>query len=143
MKTGVKVMDAMTKSPIVVGPKESVLSCAKKMNDHRVGSLPVEEKGVLLGIFTERDLVNNAVAMGKDLSKTEVKEVMTGKEMATIMPHEDVYEAILMMSRDGKRRLPVVEGDKIVGLLTYRDVLKIAPDLYDIYVEKIKMRYHS
>ena len=143
MKTGVKVIDAMTKEPVVVSPNEDVLSCAKKMDKHRVGSLLVEDKGVFLGIFTERDLISNVISKGLNSKKIKVKDVMTREDMATILPPEDVYEAILMMSRDGIRRLPVVEGEKIVGLLTYKDIIKITPDLYDVYVEKLKMRFHS
>ncbi len=143
MKTGVKVVDAMTKKPVVVGPNEDVLSCAKKMNDQKVGSLLVENKGVLLGIFTERDLISKVVSKGLNSKKIKVKSVMTRKDMVTILPHEDVYEAILMMSRDGTRRLPVVDGKNVVGLLTYKDIIRITPDLYDIYVEKLKMRFHN
>ena len=136
-------MDAMTNEPVVVSPDESVLSCAKKMDKHRVGSLLVENKGVLLGIFTERDLISNVISKGLNSERIKVKDVMTRKDMTTILPNEDVYEAILMMGRDGIRRLPVVDGEKVVGLLTYKDIIKITPDLYDIYVEKLKMRFHN
>ena len=52
----------------------------------------------------------------------------------------DLYDAILFMSREEVRRLPVVEKDKFIGLLTYKDILKIQPDLYDIFIEKFKIR---
>lgn len=139
MKTGVKVMDAMTKAPIAVGPEENLLNCAHKMIEGDVGSLIVEENGRLLGIITEKDFVNKAVAKSLDIKKSKAKDIMS-TEMLKISPNLDLYDAIYFMSRESVRRLPVTDGEKLVGLLTYKDVLKIQPDLYDIFIEKFKIR---
>jgi CBS domain-containing protein len=139
METGVKVIDAMTKAPIVVDPKESIIVCAKLMLEKGVGSLLVKKNDVLLGILTEKDLVDKIIAKKIDPSNTFVEKIMTKTEMVTISPNEDLHYAMLLMSRENKRRLPVVDNGKIMGLLTYKDVLKIQPDLYDLFVEKFKM----
>jgi len=139
METGVKVIDAMTKSPIVVGPKETLVACAQKMLDEGVGSLLVKEGEKLLGILTEKDFVDKVIAKKLDPSNTKVEKVMTKNEMITISPKEDLYYAMVLMSRENRRRLPVLDQGKVMGLLTYKDILKIQPDLYDLFVEKFKM----
>jgi signal-transduction protein with cAMP-binding, CBS, and nucleotidyltransferase domain len=139
MKTGVKVMDAMTKAPVIVSPNESLLDCANKMTKSDIGSLIVAEDGILLGILTEKDFVKKVVARNLDLKQTKAKEVMSTK-MIKISPEMDLYDAILLMSREEKRRLPVTKGERIIGLLTYKDLLKIQPDLYDIFIENFKIR---
>ncbi len=139
MRTGIKVMDAMTKAPVVVGPEENLLKCADKMIEGDVGSLIVEENGKLLGIITEKDFVNKAIAKDLNIKKSKAKDIMS-TTMLKISPTLDLYDAIYFMSRENVRRLPVTDGEKLVGLLTYKDVLKIQPDLYDIFIEKFKIR---
>jgi len=137
MKTGVKVMDAMTKSPTKVGPNESIFKCAKKMIESDVGSIIVEDKGKIIGILTEKDFVTRVASKRLDMDKTKVKDVMS-KKLIEISPELDLYDAILFMSREEVRRLPVTKEGRLVGLLTYKDVLKIQPDLYDIFIENFR-----
>ncbi len=140
MKTGVKALDAMTKKPIVVGPDERIVDCAQKMLNHKVGSLLVKDNNKLLGIVTEKDMVEKIIAKRKGFLGKKIKEIMTRKSIVTISPMEDLYTAMIMMSDKGKRRLPVLDGREVIGLLTYRDVINLQPDLYDIYIEKLKLR---
>ena len=139
MRTDIKVMEAMTKNPVVVKSNETVIACVKKMIDAEVGSLVVEEKGKLLGIFTEKDLMARVVAKELNLKKTLIKEVMS-KRVLQIAPEADLYDAIYFMSREKVRRLPVTKNGKLMGLITYQDILKIQPDLYDIYIEKFRLK---
>jgi len=139
MKTGVKVLDAMTKKPVVVGPDERIVDCAQKMLKNKVGSLLVKNNNKLLGIVTEKDMVEKIIAKRKGFLGKKIKEVMTRGPMITISPMEDLYTAMVMMSDRGKRRLPVLDGREVIGLLTYRDVINLQPDLYDIYIEKLKL----
>lgn len=143
MKTGVKVIDAMTKAPIVVGPNETIKSCAEKMIEHGVGSLLIKKDEKLLGILTEKDMVDKVVLNGLNTLKTPVKKVMTRRSLITINPGTDLYDAILLMRDKGKKRLPVMDKRKVLGLLTYRDILKLQPDLYEIYIEKLKLKMES
>jgi len=138
MKTGIRVIEAMTRSPVVVKPNEKIINCANKMIKHQIGSLIVEEKGELLGIVTEKDFVERVIAKNLDINKIEIKNIMSSK-LIKISPHLDLYDALLFMSREEVRRLPVVEEGKFIGLLTYKDILKIQPDLYDISIEKFKL----
>jgi|TARA_Y100000310_G_C20666497_1_gene807782 CBS domain-containing protein len=139
MKTGIKVIDAMTKAPLIVKPDEKLINCAKKMVEGDVGSLMVVENDKPLGILTEKDFIIKVLAPNLDTEKTTVKEVMS-TTLVKIQPDLDLYDAILFMSREDVRRLPVISNEKLIGLLTYKDILKIQPDLYDIFIENFKIK---
>ena len=139
MKTGVRVLDAMTKEPVVVDPELSLERCAKIMLQHGVGGVVVKDKGVLKGIVTEKDFVEKVVAKGLDPKKSRVKDVMK-KSVVSIEPDKDIHDAIIRMRDNDVRRLPVVHDGKLVGLLTEKDILKIEPSLFELLVEKFRLR---
>lgn len=135
MKKIVSVRDAMTKKPVVVGPETSLIKAVKKMLKEGVGSLIVEENEILRGIVTEKDFTEKVVLKNLDCRKETVKNIMT-KSIITVSPTRDVMEAVRIMNEHGFRKLPVVEDDKLVGMLTMEDVLRIQPQLFDLLVEK-------
>ena len=132
-------MDAMTKAPILVHPDDTIIKCVDKMIKGDVGSLIVASDNQLLGIITERDLIGKALGKDLDVKKNKAKDIMTTR-MVKIDPNQDLYDAILLMSREDVRRLPVTKEDRFIGLLTYKDILKLQPDLFDILVENIKIK---
>ena len=139
MKTGYTVGDAMTMNPITISTKKTLRDAARIMRDEHVGSLLVTEDKNIVGIVTERDIVKKAVAELGNPSQKKVKEVMA-TDLVTTTPEEDIFEAIRIMRDYNFRHLPVKHGGKIIGLITMKDILKIEPDLYEILVEKIKLR---
>ncbi|MEK6835508.1 MAG: CBS domain-containing protein [Nanoarchaeota archaeon] len=138
MKTGIKVIDAMTRNPIVIEQETSLLHCTKKMLKENVGSVLVKNKDQLKGIITEKDIVT-AMAKNLDPKKIKAKDIMTAK-LIGISPDNDIYEALLRMKLEDIRRLPVVNNGRLVGLITVKDILKIQPELFDILTEKIRIR---
>src|SRR3989338_4856476 len=116
MKIGVKVFDAMTKSPIVVKPNTFVSECAKIMEANHVGSLIIKEDS-LLGIVTEQDIVRKIVAKGINPETTEIKTAME-PNLFTISGKEDIYDALLLMRDKNIRQIPVVQNGDLMGLLT-------------------------
>ena len=112
MLTGVKVKDAMTRQPIEVSEDISVNECAKIMKKHDIGSVLVKKKNKLSGILTEEDLVYKIVAEAKDVRKTKVKDIMVTR-LITIETDKDIYYALVKMSNNNIRRLPVVENNKL------------------------------
>ena len=134
MKIGVKVGDVMTRSFVSVIPETPISECSKIMIAKKVGSLIIKSAaGKLEGIITEGDVIK-AIAKYRDLSKIKAKEVMTRKVM-TISPAEDMYEALKKMRGRKIRWLPVVIKDKVIGMLTVKDILRIEPSLFDIVAE--------
>ena len=140
MKTGIKVIDAMTKQPIDISPQSTVIECTRLMLDRHVGSLLIKEGEKLLGFLTERDLVR-MISLGIDPRVTEVKRIMTTR-MVTISPEKDIYEAITLMNKENLRRLPVILNERIIGLITLRDILTIQPTLFELILDKVSIKEH-
>lgn len=139
MKTGIRIVDAMTKSPVFVGPEESVLKCVKMMIKEEVGSLLILDEGKLLGIITEKDLLTKVLAKNLDIKKTPVSKVMSKKPIYAD-PDLDLYDAMLLMNSEEIRRLPVVDKGVVVGMLTYKDMLTIQPSLYELRTSEFSIR---
>lgn len=139
MKTGIKVSDAMSQTPVTIQPTKTVLDCAKVMLKKNVGSILIVNNNDLQGILTEKDLVS-FIARGLDPKKTAVSKVMT-KKIDTITPDVDLYEALIKMKTEKVRRLPVIHNKKLVGMLTLSDILKIQPALFEIIQERAKIEF--
>jgi CBS domain-containing protein len=100
----------------------TVLEAARFMMEHNIGALPVLRNGELAGIFSERDIMNRVVAVGRTPGTTAVSEVMTPNPRA--VPIEETIEECLFIMREfGFRHLPIVEGKELKGLVSLRDIL--------------------
>lgn len=139
MKTGYKVCDAMTVGLTAVSVDSTIEKCAKLMNDHSVGSLLVKKGEELKGIITDQDIVRKIIANGIDPKKTTVDKHMA-KKLITITPERDIFEALNVMINEEVKQLPVMDGKKMIGLLTQKDVLKLEPELFDLLVDKLEVR---
>jgi CBS domain-containing protein len=116
------VAEVMTGDPRTVSRQDSVVAAAKVMLEEDVGSVPVAEDGYLLGIVTDRDIALRVVAAERDPRTVQVEEIATpDPHYAT--PDESVDDAYERMSIWRVRRLPVVDGDRIVGMLAQADVV--------------------
>lgn len=104
-------------------PSSTIFQAAQTMEANRVGSVVVMEQDKLMGIFTERDLLNRVVAKEVDIRKTTLAEVMSCT-VETISLADSAQSAFQKMEKTRCRRLPIVEGDKIVGMVTMRDILE-------------------
>ena len=102
-------------------PEASVRDACRLMAEHRCGSVLVVEGGRLVGIFTQRDALERVFASGRDLQVTRLAEVMSA-EPDTIGPNHSVDEAIRRMDEFGYRHLPVIEADRVLGVLSIRDL---------------------
>ena len=142
MQTGYKVMDVMTNKPVVANKELLLKEAAKIMEDTNVNSLLIVENENPIGIITDEDVVRKVVAKGLDLKKIRVKDIMA-TELTTISPEKDIYDALLLMRDRNIRQLPVVGNNKLVGFLTSKDILKIEPELIDLFVEKYELREES
>src|SRR5208337_2723354 len=100
----------------------TVLEAARFMMEHNVGALPVLRDGELVGIFSERDIMNRVVAVGRTPAHTAVSEVMTAHPRA-VSADESVEECLFIMREFGFRHLPIVDGRELKGLVSLRDIL--------------------
>ena len=106
---------------ITTQPDDTLLDAAGQMNCYQIGALPVYEERRLIGIVTERDLTA-ALAEGADPATTRVADYMT-EQPVTVAPNDDLEVAAQRMAEIGVRHLPVVEGNRLVGVLSMRDLL--------------------
>jgi signal-transduction protein with cAMP-binding, CBS, and nucleotidyltransferase domain len=133
MKIGVKVGDVMTREFVAVSPETPVSLCAREMMAKHVGSLIVKDNQHLRGIITEGDIIKS-IAQKKNLSKIKAKDVMT-KNVVSIGPSEDMYNALIKMRGKKVRWLPVTIKGRVIGMLTVKDILRIEPSLFEIVKE--------
>jgi CBS domain-containing protein len=118
-----KVREAMSSDPRSVGESTSVQEAARMMKEQDVGSLPVVEDERLVGIVTDRDIVIRGVAVRSDVSSLSVMDVAS-HGVTTVAPDQDLDEALRLMAQEQVRRLPVVDGDRLVGILAQADVAR-------------------
>jgi CBS domain-containing protein len=121
------VRDIMTSNPTTVEPDASVVEAGRLMASEDVGSLPVVDGDRLVGVVTDRDIAVRVVAEGRDPNTTTVREIAS-RDPVTVEPDEDLDEALSEMARNQVRRLPVVEGDRLVGIVAQADVAEEASD---------------
>jgi CBS domain-containing protein len=100
----------------------TVLEAARFMMEHNIGALPVIRNGELTGIFSERDIMNRVVAVGRTPGHTAVSEVMTANPR-TVNLDESIEECLFIMHEFGFRHLCIVEGKELKGLVSLRDIL--------------------
>ncbi len=114
--------DIMSGGCECAGESETVEEAARKMADLNVGALPIcGEDDRLKGMITDRDIVVKVVAQGKGLSETQVGSLGDGKPV-TIGADDSVEEAIRTMSEHKVRRLPVIDGHELIGVVSQADV---------------------
>lgn len=124
-----KARDIMTANPRVVTASDSISRAAEIMRDTDVGIVPVvEDSGSmrLAGVVTDRDIAVRIVAEGRD-GNVNVREIMSSG-LATVRPDDDLSRVTELMKREQVRRVPVVEGDRLVGIIAQADVAREGSD---------------
>jgi CBS domain-containing protein len=125
MKTAREIMSSGVEC---ASSTDTLADAAQKMRDLDVGALPIcGEDNRLKGMVTDRDIVVRCVAEGKDPSSVKVEELADGKPV-TIGADDSVEEALRTMSSHGVRRLPVIDGHDLVGMVSQADVARNLPD---------------
>jgi len=123
-----KARDVMSGGVECVGENDTVLDAAKKLADLNVGSMPIcGEDDRLKGMLTDRDIVVKVLAQGKDPSTTKAGELGEGKPV-TIGADDSVEEALKTMIAHKVRRLPVIDGHDLVGIVSQADIAVNLPE---------------
>ena len=118
-------------NPVTLQPNATVREACQCMRDRRVGAILVTEADQrLLGIFTGRDAVHRVLADGKSAATTKLDEVMT-RDPTTIPPGKTAIEALRLMQDGRYRHVPIVDGDKVVGIVSRYDFSGIELDRLD------------
>jgi len=115
-----KVRDVMTKDPLTVAPSDTLTDAAKQMRDADVGVLIVAE-GNTYTVVTDRDIVVRAVAEDMDPASTRLADVIT-HDLIAVSPDDDQETAVELMRTHAVRRLPVLDGETLVGVVSIGDL---------------------
>lgn len=130
------------KEVIVATEDQSITEAARLMAAHNVGAVPVVREGDLIGVFSERDIMNRVVAAGLDPQKTRVRDVMSN-EVRAVGPQETLDDCMVLMKKYGIRHLPIVEANRLVGVISLRDILLHEVDEMDGEVRAMRAYIQS
>ncbi len=107
-----------------IGPDASVLDAIKFMAEKRIGALPVMEGETLVGIVSERDYARKVILQDRSSRDTRVADIMTSKVVCARLGQQ-VEECMAVMMNGNFRHMPVVEDQKVIGVLSLRDLVKV------------------
>ena len=116
-----KAKDIMTKNIAFLNPNATITQAAQLMQKYNIGSVPVCDQSGVVGIVTDRDIVVRNVAHGTNPQTMTVQDVMTS-QITTTTPEADVNDLSRLMSQNQIRRIPVVENNKVVGIVSLGDI---------------------
>jgi len=124
-----KVKDIMSKEIASVCSEDSVEKAAQLMSQYDVGSIPVCSNEKVIGIVTDRDIALRSTASGQDTKQQKVRDIMSANPVVG-SPEMDVHDAARIMSEEQIRRLPIVDHNNLVGIVSLGDI-SVEPDLQD------------
>jgi len=134
----IMVRDVMTKNVKTVKTDDTVHAAVQKMNKFDIGSVIVTAGGRPVGIITDTSILRRIVGPRMDPATIWAKDIMTSP-LITIDPNADLTEAAKIMAKNNINRLPVMEGDKLVGLISSTDIVKANPTQLSILEELLRV----
>jgi len=138
MPTGIKVKDAMVARVLTATPSQNVLYASNLMKKEGVGSIIIVEGTNPIGIVTREDIVDKVVAKDLVASKVSIRNIMS-KKLITCPPDCDISEAARLMSKNKYERIPVVSMGKLIGIISTREIAKVAPAALEIATEHLRI----
>lgn len=121
--------EIMTPEAVYCPEDASAAEAARKMAEEGVGALPVcNAEGRLSGVVTDRDLAVRVVALGLNPDEVQLADLLDGTDVVTIGADDSVEEAIRTMKDHAVRRLPVIDGTDLVGMVSQADIARAMPD---------------
>lgn len=138
MPTGIKVEDAMVSRVVTARPSQNVFEGSQIMKAEDVGMLVISEGKTPVGIVTREDIVAKVTAKDLQASKILLKDIMN-MPIVTCGPEDDIADVAKTMAKHGYERLPVIMLGKLVGVISDREVVKVAPAAIEILRERLLM----
>ncbi|MCX7512906.1 CBS domain-containing protein [Frateuria sp. STR12] len=120
-----------------IAPGAPVLEAIRSMAERRVGALVVMNGDALAGIVSERDYARKVILQGRSSAQTAVADIMSGDPL-TISPETDVFDCMRLCTERRVRHLPVVEGDRVVGVISIGDLVKAVIDAQAEQIEQLQ-----
>jgi CBS domain-containing protein len=140
MTTMITVKDLLKKgmtTTVVVAPTDTVYRALQLMAENNVGAVMISDKGHMVGIFTERDYCRKVILMGRSSLNTPIEEIMT-KKMITVNSDQPLEECLGLMTRYHIRHLPVQDNEKLIGIVSMRDVMEMIISVKEDRIERLE-----
>jgi len=123
---------------LTIGPDETAHVAIQKLTKNNIGALPVcDTKGIMVGIVSERDLLQECSYRSGEIGHTKVKDVMT-KDVVVGIYEDDIEYIMSIMTQKGIRHLPIMAGAKLEGIISIRDIIEV-----ELEESKAQVRYLS
>jgi CBS domain-containing protein len=142
MRTLMQLLQAKGGEIHAIAPDARVYDALRLMAEKDVGALVVVEGGRLAGIISERDYARKVILHGKSSHDTPVREIMTGK-VVTVVPAQTVEDCMALMTSRRVRHLPVVEGERLLGVLSIGDLVKEVIAEQEQTIRQLESYIHS
>jgi CBS domain-containing protein len=120
-----------------IEPDAPVLEAIKRMAEHRIGALLVMRGATLVGVMSERDYARKVLLQGRSSSQTAVSDIMSPTPI-TVAPETNVFDCMRLCTDSRIRHLPVVEGEKVVGVISIGDLVKAVIDAQAEEIEHLQ-----
>ncbi len=132
-----RILEGRSGETLTCDAAASVRDAVAILSEKRIGALPVMESGTVAGVFSERDVIYNLAAGGPSILDTPVRDVMTAPAV-TVDPETSVLAALSLMTKRRIRHLPVLEGTRMVGLVSIGDLVKYRIDRIESEAEAMR-----
>ena len=142
MKSVKQMLSAKGAQIYSVRPDSKVIDALRLMAEKNVGALVVLESTRLIGIFSERDYARKAILHGKSSGEITVREIMTS-DVVTIEPERTVEECMALVTSHRIRHLPVVENDRLLGVISIGDLVKAVIAEQELTIRQLESYIHS
>jgi CBS domain-containing protein len=137
-----QLLDGKGRAIYSIGPEDPVLEAIRLMADRHVGALVVMKGEELVGIVSERDYARKVILMGRASDETPVWEIMTSP-VITIAPHQTLDDCMRLVTAKRIRHLPVVDGGKVIGMISIGDLVKAVIEDQQHTIEQLESYIHS
>ena len=137
-----QLLDGKGRAIYSIGPEDPVLEAIRLMADHHVGALVVMKGEELVGIVSERDYARKVILMGRASDETPVWEIMTSP-VITVGPDQTLDDCMRLVTAKRIRHLPVLDGGKVVGMISIGDLVKAVIEDQQHTIEQLESYIHS
>lgn len=135
----VLVKDIMSKPVFSIEDSKTAQDAAGMMNKMRRGFLVVTGKKKAIGVLTDSDLIRHVVSKNRKADQVKIKDMMT-RPIITVSPNDSILDASRKMKKSNIHRLPVIEGTKLVGVISLTDIARTSPEMLDLLEYRLKMK---
>ena len=142
MATASQLLKQKARAIYSVPPDAPVLEAIREMAEHSIGALLVMQGDKLAGVLSERDYARKVILKGRSSSATKVSEIMSSPVL-TVRPDQSVNDCMRLMTENRVRHLPVVEGERVIGVLSIGDLVRAVVEEQAKTIEQLEHYIHS